>query len=193
MKTICKIIFPLFATLLLLGCTTATPTPRPANDDDDDGDVSRDEPDEPDDDIDGYDLTESWEFLPFYGELRFDVVDAETGTPITTATLQIENMPYANDLLLADENGRIIFHQLEQGITYVGDGPPPPTFQFAAAGYTPRQLSIEVLGELSGVDPYDPYNDENLTIIEVETEGGHMNEMPLYEMTIQLSCMEDCS
>ncbi len=182
MKSICKCLLPLFAILLLLGCTATAPTPRPSSDDDDDGDVSQD------DDSDGNDLTESWEFLPYYGAMQFDLRDAETDLPIPAAILQIEDMPFANEDLLADENGRIIFPQLEQGITYVGDGPPPPTFHFFAPGFTPRQFTVAELAALSGVDPYA---DEGLPLLAYEDEFGNVYELPLYAFAIQLTCAEE--
>ncbi|WP_420629191.1 hypothetical protein [Candidatus Leptofilum sp.] len=181
MKIGFKTIWLLCVAFLVIGCTATTPTPRPNNDDDDDGDFRQD------DDIDGYDLTESWEFLPFYGAMQFDLHDAETDLPVPDAILQIEDMPFANEDLLADANGRITFAQLENGITYVGDGPPPPTFHFSAPGYTPRQFSVEELAALSGVDPYE---DEGLPLVDYEDEFGNVYELPLYAFAIQLTCAD---
>ncbi|GJM43094.1 MAG: hypothetical protein DHS20C20_33760 [Ardenticatenaceae bacterium] len=169
-------------TFLMIGCTVATATPRPSNDDDDGGFLGN----LGDDDFSDEDFVESWEFLPFHGEVHFHLVDAETGAPITNATLQVENLWGSDDeALLADENGRITLHQLERGITYVGDGPPPPTFGFEAPDYSSRQFSVEELAELSGLDPY---RDDGLPIVEVVYENGEVDELPLYELTIPLTC-----
>ncbi|MCP4421626.1 MAG: hypothetical protein GY805_33860 [Chloroflexi bacterium] len=46
-----------------------SPTPRPF-DDDDDGNTGDDGNQA------NFDDTESWEFMPFFGELRFDLLDA---------------------------------------------------------------------------------------------------------------------
>ncbi|MCP4421625.1 MAG: hypothetical protein GY805_33855 [Chloroflexi bacterium] len=91
--------------------------------------------------------------------------------PIPNATIEVDNLPIAEDgLLAADENGRIILHQLERGIMYIGQGSSPPTFRFAAPNYESRHFSVDGLAALSGLIltatiAYQPPNiSTNLTI-----------------------------
>ena len=71
---------------------------------------------------DGNDGVETWEFLPFYGETRFLIVQDGTDTPIPDASLQVENLFFGRVVVLGqdDENylrgdqyGRITIHQLQ--------------------------------------------------------------------------------
>lgn len=184
MHRLWKICLLLLAGLLFTSCTSQTPTPRPA-DDDDDGSASNRQ----NDDFGDSDLVESWEFLPFYGEIRFELVDANTNAPILTGLLEVDNLHLVEtDELKVDENGRITIHQLERGIMYVGNGPPPPIFNFSAPGYTPRQLTVEELATLSG---YDPYHSNDVPVTEWTNASGNSQELPFYEFTITLTCDQD--
>jgi hypothetical protein len=134
------------------------------------------------------DNVETWEKRPFYGELRFLIVREDTGAPIPGAVLQVSDLPIAE---LQDEtsarsgqDGRIVIHQMERGITYWGEGPPPPTLTFSALHYRPQTYSVEDL--VSGTD-YDPYRSDNLPTTTFQTEAGAEIELPVYEFTIRLA------
>ena len=81
--------------LLLLACDALQPPNRPGFSDDDD--------------------LETWAFLPFYGETRFQILDAHSQTPIPGAllvsNLRLEELA-DQDALPADESGLIVVHQL---------------------------------------------------------------------------------
>lgn len=133
------------------------------------------------------DDVESWELRPFYGESRFLLVDAASGEPIPKASLTVEHLSITElqekDSVPSDQDGVITIHQLERGIVYWGDGPPPPTFTFSAPNYASQTLSIDDLVAATSYDPYDSTALPTTTFVRNTQEI----ELPLYEFTIQLT------
>ena len=122
---------------------------------------------------------ESWESLPFPGELHFELVDEATGEPLPSGMVDVQHLYIREisgiDPVPVDENGRIILTQPHEGHSYFGDGPPPPRFIFSANGYETAELSVDDLGALIGIDPY----------------GNH--DEYIFEFTIGLTCVaENC-
>lgn len=145
---------------------------------------------------DGNSDVETWEFLPFYGETRFLIVQDGTDIPIPDAALQVENLLLVrdsglgqddNNYLDGDQNGRITIHQLEGGITYMGDGPPPPTFSFTAPNHHPKTFTVE---ELVNGTTYDPYSSDDLPTTMYTYAEGEEAEIPVYEFTIKLTVVD---
>jgi hypothetical protein len=133
------------------------------------------------------DNTETWEKRPFYGELRFLIVREDTGAPIPGATLQVSDLPIVElqdeESIASGQDGRIVIHQIERGITYWGEGPPPPTLTFSAQHYRTQTYSVEdlVLGT-----HYDPYRSDNLPTATFQNEASAEIELPVYEFIIGL-------
>jgi hypothetical protein len=127
---------------------------------------------------------ETWEFLPFYGEIQFLIVSDETDTPIPDAVLEVANLRIDElknrESVRSGQDGRIVIHQTMRGITYMGAGPPPATFIFSAQGYQTQTYSVKdlVLGT-----SYDPYSSNNLPTAMYKGEV----ELPVYEFTIRLT------
>ena len=136
---------------------------------------------------DDVDNTETWEKRPFYGELCFLIVREDTGAPIPGAILQVSDLPIVElqdeESVSSDQDGRIVIHQLVRGITYWGNGPPPPTLTFGALHYRTRTYSVQDL--VSGTS-HDPYRSNNLPTTTFQSQAGAEIELPVYEFTIRL-------
>ena len=134
------------------------------------------------------DNTESWEFLPFYGELRFLIVCEDTGEPIPGAVLRVPGLPIAErrdkDKMKSGQDGRVVVHQTHRRNSYRGEGPPLPTFTFRAPHYRTRILSVDDL--VSGTS-YNPYNGANLPTTTYRYSEKEEMELPVYELTIRLA------
>lgn len=135
------------------------------------------------------DDTESWEVRPFYGELRFLILNQNTGKPIPDVVLQVSTLrieeQIAGKSMCSGLDGLIIIHQLERGITYWGEGPAPPTFTFSALNYHTEVYSVD---ELVAGTSYDPYSTVDLptTTYQYGTDTEEI-QLPVYEFTIHLS------
>jgi hypothetical protein len=129
---------------------------------------------------------ETWELMPFYGEIRFLIVRADTGVPIPGVTLDVSGLPIAERRggasIQSDQEGRIAIHQLARGNTYRGAGPPPPTFNFSAPQYQTRVYSVK---ELAAGTSYDPYRSRDLPTTTFLDRGQEV-EIPVWEFTVRL-------
>lgn len=134
------------------------------------------------------DDTETWELRPFYGEIRFLILDQDTGEAMPDVALQVSNLrieeQIAGKRMSSGPDGLIIIHQLERGITYWGDGPAPATFTFSAPNYHKQTYSV---AELVAGTSYDPYSTVDLPTTTYLNEDGKEIELPLYEFTIRLA------
>ncbi len=134
------------------------------------------------------DDTETWEVLPFYGELRFLIIHPDTGEPLPDVTLQVSTLRVEEQV--ADQNmssgpdGLIIVHQLHHGITYWGEGPAAPTFTFSVPNYQTQTYSVD---ELVAGTSYDPYSTSDLPTTTYRRTETEEIELPVYEFTIQLA------
>ena len=135
------------------------------------------------------DDTETWEVRPFYGEIRFLILNQDTGEPIPDVALRVSTLrieeQIARKSMSSGPDGLITIHQLERGITYWGEGPAPPTFTFSAPNYHKRTYSVD---ELVAGTSYDPYSAVDLptTTYLYETDGKEI-QVPVYEFTVQLA------
>lgn len=134
------------------------------------------------------DNTETWELRPFYGELHFLIVREDTDTPIPDAAFQVSDLRIEElrneESVKSDQEGRMVVHQLQRGITYWGEGPPLPVFTFSAPGYQTRTYSVEELASGTSCDPYR-YADLPTTVFTDKVGSGI--ELPVYEITIRLA------
>ncbi len=135
------------------------------------------------------DDTESWEVNPFYGEIRFLILDQDTGEPIPDVALRISTLRIAEQIegksTSSGQDGLIIIHQLDRGITYWGEGPAPPTFTFSAQNYYTQTYSVD---ELAAGTSYDPYSAVDLpTTTYLYGADGEEIQLPVYEFTIHLT------
>ena len=135
----------------------------------------------------GNDDVESWELMPFYGEIRFHLYDSSRNEPAIGVKLQqvtglrlVEMV--AGEEIWADNAGLIVVHQLIRGTDYVGNAPPDPTFTFGGDGFQERMLSVDDLAEISGLDPYSAAD-----LATVKYEGS---ELPVYEIQIHMEPLE---
>jgi hypothetical protein len=137
------------------------------------------------------DNVETWEFRPFYGELRFLIVEEGTDTPIPDAAFQVSDLRIEElkngGSVKSDQEGRMVVHQLQRGITYWGAGPPLPVFTFSAPGYQTWTYSVE---ELASGTPYEPYSYADLPTTVFTDEVGSEIELPVYEITIRLALID---
>ncbi len=137
---------------------------------------------------DDFDDTETWEKLPFYGELRFLIVDEDTAAPISDAALQVSHLRIeeakTDESVNSTEDGHIVIHQLMRGITYRGAGPPQPTFTFSAPHHRTKTYSVE---ELASGTSYDPYRSNDLPTTLFRHGDDKEIELPVYEFTIHLA------
>ena len=77
-----------------------------------------------------------------------------------------------------------MIHQLGRGITYWGDGPPPPSFVFGAPGFLTETYSVE---DLASGSNYDPYSKAGLPTTTFSNKAGAEIEVPVYEFTVRLA------
>ena len=135
----------------------------------------------------GFDQRETWALQPFYGELRFLILQEGAGTPLPGATLQVSHLRIdeleTGEAVHSDQQGLIVVHQRERGILYYGNGPPPPSFSFAAAGFETQSYSVDDL--VSGTE-YHPYRSADLPTTRYAVSGQE-TELPVYEFTITLA------
>ncbi len=131
---------------------------------------------------------ETWEYRPFYGEIRFLIMEENTDTPIPDATFRVSDLPIKeleNEVSVkSDQEGRMVIHQLERGIMYWGKGPPPPLFTFSAPGYHTRTYSVK---DMASGTSYDPYRSAKVPTTTFTNEVGSEIELPFYEFTIRLA------
>ncbi len=134
------------------------------------------------------DNVETWEFRPFYGELRFLIVEEDTDAPIPDAAFQVSDLHIEElrngESVQSDQEGWLVVHQLQRSITYWGAGPPLPVFTFSAPDYLTRTYSVE---ELASGTPYEPYSYADLPTTVFTDEIGSEIELPVYEITIRLA------
>ena len=132
------------------------------------------------------DKIKTTEFLPFYGENRFLIVSEDTDTPIPGAVLQVSNLHIEEarimDSIRCGQDGRIVIHQINRRDSYLGKGPPRPTFTFSAPHYYTKTYSVE---DLASENSYNPYSRDSLPTTTYKYEEEEL-ELPVYEFTIRL-------
>jgi hypothetical protein len=123
--------------------------------------------------------------VPFYGELVFEIVRADTSAPIPGVTLETSGLYIAEERggasIQSDQEGRIVIHQLARRDSYRGESP-SQTFTFSAPQYRTRTYSAE---DLAAGTSYDPYHNPGLPTTTFEDSGEEI-ELSVFQFTIRL-------
>lgn len=129
--------------------------------------------------------TETWESQPLYGEIRFYIFDQATGEPMPNVSLDVKGFPLAEfqdeQSNVSDQNGRIQFQQLTQGITYIGDGPPRPAFIFSFDESGEHTVTVDYLDD--EID-YPVLGSSNLPTVRFINKNNQEEEIPLHLFAI---------